>query len=423
MAGPPFGAMPDHLGKLLTHMSHVKTSPKWSMRGRHDSHREAGAPGPGAYGSVDTENVKKRQPAFGFGTSKLSNERWATVPGPGQYTPEAKATTTPLWGFGTPRRSRVVDSGAPGPGSYTAPAFETGPKHSMASRREGGRASSNPGPGSYQPPRVVPSARGSPKFGFGTSERSRSVPTGGPGPGEYATSSKLGSAPMHSMAARRDGSKNSHTPGPGTYQRGEGFTQQASPRWGFGRPSSRERRDPGVPGPGTYGPDVEFTKHSLPKYSMGGSRKFQSCRGTTPGPGQYGPPEGGACTPRWVFGTDARDNSRHQDLPGPGAYRPEIAGEGPQFSMAPRRDRGPRNQNPGPGTYDHATRPDGAVAPSWGLKTSGRRPREHDALPGPGDYQISGNLGNAPMYSMTGRPVKDMPVSDTVGGQYTQFGY
>eukprot|EP00292_Cryptomonas_paramecium_P009556 CAMPEP_0113682590 /NCGR_PEP_ID=MMETSP0038_2-20120614/12764_1 /TAXON_ID=2898 /ORGANISM="Cryptomonas paramecium" /LENGTH=249 /DNA_ID=CAMNT_0000601709 /DNA_START=172 /DNA_END=921 /DNA_ORIENTATION=- /assembly_acc=CAM_ASM_000170 len=94
-------------------------------------------PGPGQYDDAVVV-VKKRHPAYSFGTSAQRpgpTARASKLPGPGQYKAcetvgERTAPTHrkgPSFGFGTAKLgSRLKDGQFPGPGSYDAPsAFDT----------------------------------------------------------------------------------------------------------------------------------------------------------------------------------------------------------------------------------------------------------------------------------------------------------
>lgn len=418
--------MPEQpVGQLLIHMSHVKTSPKWSLGGRKDRENGMETPGPGTYGEVTTHSFKgSRPPAFGFGTGKPSRaHRWASAPGPGQYTPVKNTMrNTPLWGFGTPRRERANEADTPGPGAYTHSSGAQGPKHSMASRREGSSRAAGPGPGSYESDDQL--SRSAPKYGFGSSGRSWSVNGAVPGPGTYGAE-RRGSAPMHSMTPRREPRASAGVPGPGTYRQDQLTSSKvpSSPRWGFGKVSRVGDKETN-PGPGAYGPDAMAVKSTQPRYSMGGSRKTGGNKFDTPGPGQYAV-AGSSQTPRWVFGTDSRDRERHQDMPGPGSYAPEgCRTDAPQYTMVPRRDADLKETNPGPGAYrPKDERPDARAAPQWGLNTSGRKENARMQSPGPGTYQVNTHVGEGPSYSVKGRHTADPNTGGNIGGQYTQFGY
>ncbi|CEM03602.1 unnamed protein product [Vitrella brassicaformis CCMP3155] len=76
----------------LTVLSPIYRPPKWSMPGRRSEGREV-TPGPGAYSPGTT---KRRQPHWGFGTSKREPFKGGLPPGPGTYdlTMQPK---TPKW--------------------------------------------------------------------------------------------------------------------------------------------------------------------------------------------------------------------------------------------------------------------------------------------------------------------------------------
>jgi hypothetical protein len=88
-----------------------------------------------------------------------------------------------------------------------------------------------------------------PKYGFGSSSRSRQAKNGTPGPGNYTIEGHptKNSAPRGLLVPRRPDSapvKGRNTPGPGTYSAGLSNKMQ-SPRYGFGTgvKSSKPNKD------------------------------------------------------------------------------------------------------------------------------------------------------------------------------------
>mmetsp|Transcript_34326 Transcript_34326/g.80325 ORF Transcript_34326/g.80325 Transcript_34326/m.80325 type:complete len:455 (-) Transcript_34326:132-1496(-) len=453
--GPPNNGVP--VGQLITPMSHVRTSPKWSIRGRKDGARAASAtPGPGSYGLTDPSDWKvSKQPAYGFGSShRHGSARPATAPGPGQYGVtnrySSSARASPTWGFGSSRRA---DAGSyndtPGPGSYVPPPRDHGVKFSMSSRKDGpssagGTGVDGPGPGQYYSNAV--NTRNAPRFGFGTSQRSRSAETHGPGPGAYAAgvSPIAPSAPKVTMTPRRrtTGSRNS-TPGPGQY-RADGNSDLMSrhanpPSWGFGAALRPHSASQDTPGPGSYVQYSDAIAKTTPKYSLGGARRDGAeradSRPTTPGPGYYGvgaTGDGKFTSPTWVFGTAGRGANSNADGPGPGSYQYDLPDKRapPQYSMTPRRERGGGADGqglspdaPGPGSYVPGDRADLPNLPRWGFGTGQRDHALTTEGPGPGAYQVDKLIGEGPSFSV-GSGRKEVSIGGgIIGGQYTQFGY
>lgn len=231
-------------GPLMTGLSSVKTSPKWSMQGRWGAGRgKDEAPGPGTYASEGFHETSRfsRSARFVFGSSTRDGLGidGGKCPGPGSYTPNTLPVdeVRPRWGFGTSTRDELgkVKGAAPGPGTYSfadTVGSRGGPQYTATPRRNYDGAENArralPGPGAYSEVGKAKEAVNiaSPRWGFGTSVRQPlASATQAPGPGAYRQSNTLGSAaPKYSMGARRvipDNTKG--TPGPGAH--GGAFTQ------------------------------------------------------------------------------------------------------------------------------------------------------------------------------------------------------
>lgn len=219
----------------LTRFSGVKTSPKWSFRGKpnNDIHKET--PGPGQYANPDSQNVKHASSSrYGFGTSPRNLIRPQTAPGPGEYSPsDPRQRRSGGYGFGTSVRAGMKHQSetTPGPGSYAHAdrLGVEGPKYSQSSKRSGHKSPEVPGPGAYHQAAapvadlnasaLLPQAQRSPKWGFGTSPRQGYIAGGTPGPGAYEHKPEVAksSGPKYSMKGRTDARRTTETPGPGTY--------------------------------------------------------------------------------------------------------------------------------------------------------------------------------------------------------------
>jgi len=216
-------------------MSQVKTSPKWSFRGKPKSEISVETPGPGEYNTPEVESVKfNTSQRFGFGTSPREVVRPATAPGPGEYSPlHPKHKQGVQYGFGTSIRQGLKPAAQtnPGPGAYSHPPKmgNGGPKYSAMSKRGGYKSTEVPGPGAYhQAPPVAADLNASallqhrprsPKYGFGTASREGVISNAVPGPGSYDNSAhplKAGS-PKYSMRPRTEQRRSNETPGPGAY--------------------------------------------------------------------------------------------------------------------------------------------------------------------------------------------------------------
>lgn len=226
--------------EFLTNLSQVRTSPKWTLRGRQVNERKTDTPGPGAYSQMSADKTKfKSTGGFGFSQAARDANRPSTAPGPGSYSPTDHRILAKKVGpqtFGTSvRQAKGVKADIPGPGSYSHPEKMgvEGPKLSFGDKRPDSRPMETPGPGAYsaypvkssamepnEPESMVPN---SPKYGFGTAPREARPSSGGsPGPGAYdGRSPRLSGAPKYSMGLKRDTSRQLtrqlETPGPGAY--------------------------------------------------------------------------------------------------------------------------------------------------------------------------------------------------------------
>eukprot|EP00931_Biecheleriopsis_adriatica_P097771 TRINITY_DN7160_c0_g1_i2.p1 TRINITY_DN7160_c0_g1~~TRINITY_DN7160_c0_g1_i2.p1 ORF type:complete len:237 (-),score=28.23 TRINITY_DN7160_c0_g1_i2:90-800(-) len=218
----------------LVKLSGVRTTPKWSFRGKQNSDLRNETPGPGQYTVPETEQVKfATSSRYGFGTSPRDLIRPASAPGPGEYNPaHPRLAAGQQFGFGTSVRQSVkhTSQSTPGPGSYTQSGRmgAEGPKYTATSKRAGYKAADVPGPGTYHsaPPPVadlnasaqLPSAKRAPKWGFGTSPREAVISNQVPGPGSYDSRGDMAQrGPKYSIRSKTEPRRNNDTPGPGSY--------------------------------------------------------------------------------------------------------------------------------------------------------------------------------------------------------------
>jgi hypothetical protein len=227
-----------HEALLLTTLSTNKAAPKWTIGGGRPGSAglnagRPGTPGPGTYAN---NAANRPSPSFGFGTSRREGLPGSQGPGPGQYQPlERPRSAGPVFKFGSSQRAHQMNGGTPGPGSYTPkidaarrepPKYHISPLRDVNQRNAGTQRT--PGPGSYAAPERPQSAKSSPQWGFGTSERARGFNHSGPGPGSYQTDSNFSKGPMYSIRTKMEkysgsGGYPQDTPGPGRY--GGPYTQ------------------------------------------------------------------------------------------------------------------------------------------------------------------------------------------------------
>jgi len=211
----------------MTTLSSVRTSPKWSFKGKPTSAKKPQTPGPGEYeGNLNLETATLKagsNPNGGFGgTSPRSVLKPPAAPGPGAYSPSDPTQVSTRYGFGTSQRSGMKSRSTanPGPGSYEqkhAMGLE-GPKFTAAPRRQVSQQSEVPGPGSYEAVDSAVSEAG-PRFRFGTSPRNIRKSNSSPGPGAYCVNDGANAkgGPSPTMGCRREGTRINESPGPGEY--------------------------------------------------------------------------------------------------------------------------------------------------------------------------------------------------------------
>eukprot|EP00397_Hematodinium_sp_SG-2012_P022883 GEMP01023740.1.p1 GENE.GEMP01023740.1~~GEMP01023740.1.p1 ORF type:complete len:235 (+),score=31.35 GEMP01023740.1:384-1088(+) len=220
---------PTRVSTSLSRLSTVKSSPKWSFHSASIPNFAMDTPGPGTYafGGQDTSITSARHAQPLFGTASRDDSRPATVPGPGQYSPEKIQSRAKGIGFGSASRSSFsVPDELPGPGAYIVSKSlgSDGPKYSALRRRELTRTSDTPGPGQYSLSGESDALKKgvTPMWGFSKSARTPNNNVNVPGPGSYDYTSRTGigsTGPKFSMRSKRSGffvAKN-ETPGPGAH--------------------------------------------------------------------------------------------------------------------------------------------------------------------------------------------------------------
>jgi hypothetical protein len=232
-------------------------------------------PGPGNY---ELPSFPNDHPAshvqsaakFSMGRGRAEPAKRSDVADPGKYHPKLEATMSrsAAWGFGSAKRMMSEPS-----------------KHKT------------PGPSIGQIDN--PNYFKSPRYGFGTSERSalsragESEKSKRPGPGQHNpnidVTSKMNSVPCYTASPRREVSMTSKAPGPGSYSISDSanLTWGSIPRVKFGTATrSHKERTGRAPGPGQYSVmNMTKTGHasmgdSAPKWSMTGRPSFKIAKDT-----------------------------------------------------------------------------------------------------------------------------------------------
>lgn len=173
-------------------------------------------PGPGQYDTAKKAGVLQSvSPSWGYfsgtntvdriGTEKRKDETLPRdmVPGPGNYAMKTTVGEGPKTVLGLRLGEKKPTTKVPGPGAYSPNAktvIEKMPATGMGYGTRGGAMAAEakkkvPGPGTYE---AKTNMKASPKYGFGTSQRSELKAAGAdPGPANYNVSAALSSLPPH----------------------------------------------------------------------------------------------------------------------------------------------------------------------------------------------------------------------------------
>ncbi|EGR30653.1 hypothetical protein IMG5_126740, partial [Ichthyophthirius multifiliis] len=319
-----------------------KRQPQYSMRIKNNTQERVFTPGPGEYQSKSfVFNKYKRSVVF----SKQKRDdlyQQSISPGPGNYDNLRPKSAAPEFKFGSEQRDCLYRTQqTPGPGHYEQkPIMETGRGKTMFSRKNYEHISQVPGPGQYQQDTSIIKNK-KPSFIIGTQSRDSLLNylNNNPGPGSYqpqidasrVTSSKI----RIGTDIRKPLNNIQQNPGPGQY---EYHPKTADgPKLSFKGVVSQNPVDLEkirVPGPGTYEPNQILTKRRPFTSKIGtGLRKDLYMYKEAPGPGYYNlkkDPRG----PKWVFGSEIRDQQKHIRTPGPGAYDlPVVLADLPKYAM------------------------------------------------------------------------------------------
>lgn len=222
---------------LLTSLSTMKKSPKWTLTGRDNFEekmsvsRSQNAPGPGAYGCPSNSKFNRASAALFGSSTREGGFTQMKKPGPGNYSPCAFNSSTicksPDYRFGSASREGIDAATrrcrTPGPGTYEVKYIEEHLSTSLRSRSAEPRKPNTPGPGAYATPREL----GGTRWRFGSEKRPALGSEGKnpkPGPGTYAIKNTVGTqnplinaAPKYTFVPRRNPNFKNDTPGPGAH--------------------------------------------------------------------------------------------------------------------------------------------------------------------------------------------------------------
>lgn len=175
--------------------------------------------------------------------------------------------------------------------------------------------------------------------------------------------------------------------------------------------------------------NLTSTFKSPPKYSFCSAPPVIDKKKNMPGPGQYVPipadKDKFTRTPSWSIGGAPKDGKEWGAMPGPGAYTPANTGfVSPKwpFSTDSRLKERKRATTPGPGSYEVRGNLE-ALAPSICSKPEGKL---RATTPGPGAYKPSwdccSNMGSSPKLSFGGSSRTELKMSKVPGpGQYAHL--
>lgn len=206
-------------------LSHIKKSPRYTMRQREKTLPPFDGPGPGAYSLHSPEHTSRCRsgPHFAFGTAGRDAVFEKKVPGPGAYSLPQTIGKEGVAYSHSPRRKNPQLSGSadvPGPGAHDIRSrLGEGPKFTVSHRGDHPEKDSGPGPVDYDAvDKAI--AEGKPQWGFGTQHRMDAVGKGQmatPGPGAYIVSTVVGEGPKYSMKSRYGNPRPYPSPGPGAH--------------------------------------------------------------------------------------------------------------------------------------------------------------------------------------------------------------
>ena len=329
---------------------------------RDNFHKAQGGPGPGAYGTH--YNIAKSSPRYTM-AGRHNRSGLESSPGPGQYQPKFDSKlkkTTFGYSMGGRNESASARHSTPGPGAYDIASHKDRKQGAFgrAGSRESHKVSASPGPGAYTVRNSSSRHTSAPKFSFG-GKKSMSLNNTGPGPGSYEVKSVVGrEGSKHTITPRRPMSAKvgkNRDPGPGAYNV---TTTNTGPKYRIGTAPKCQllKEFVKVPGPGTYNPDdkTKSIHRDAPHWKMGtASKGTGGVTERTPGPGSYNIKERIGEGPSYAIRPKTAVTSSTKGSPGPGQYNPQINDKRPPTAVMGREIRGSdfstSRHVPGPGAY------------------------------------------------------------------------
>jgi len=396
------------------------------------------APGPGTYDETSEDAYKKAYPQWKVGTGNRPDlySTWNKNIGPGSYEVAGKAPTKAekkTFSKAKKEFSEFKKATNPvGPGSYFPKKFtQAPPVFSFGYKSDGFQLASNaefPGPGTYDIKNVIDEA-------FEKSMRP---------PGSRSAFTRT--AP-HAVTRSVDPDGKPGTPGPGYHYNPEIENYDMryfTPTWSFGR-SNRDDlyndETKHVPGPGNY--QIPSALKTKTGFTILGKHQKRGTSSDTPGPNVYKQDIAALrkTAPSFRIGKAERKNMAmgNAEIPGPGTYYEEdqtLGGKGTRIGTSQRRELHPEGikKNPGPGEYEINGTIGKSTKYSMGIKGGAKKVTE--VLPGPGEYEpytsvyleknIGGIIGTSqrpPLYKRGGAPGPGQyDVRGNIGGSTYKIG-
>ena len=297
---------------------------------------------------------------------------------------------------------------------YSHPTKSTAPAWTFnAGLRPKTKHPNAPGPGAYNSSPV--SKKSSSKFPMTDRDAFPEMNWETPGPGYYASSSRLSEAPSYSLGPRNFTKTDKHlqgVPGPANYSP-KLTGAQKGPAFSMGQRRIHVASDDELPGPGAY--DVLVPDKLNKSYHFGTSTSKSDLDSELPGPGQYELSKQRG-SPSYMFASGSKLHSyipkKTERMPGPGSYLQSPKNSSPAsdkgFTFVPRRSIKKPDTIPwtvGPGTYNSSPT-NNFTTPSFGFSKSKRFAKSKDIIPAANFYdpQAEGKGGMPVSFGTTKRP-------------------
>jgi len=343
------------------------------------------------------------------------------TPGPGNYDqvpPDVTKSAYPAWKAGTGKRPNLYGTSNQdvGPGSYDVVSKENTKKYphrtigEKPKNQSEFKGISTVGPDAYNPKKFT---KAPPAFSFGykTDGFGGFTKSDAPGPGAYEI--KDGFEPTEGMRNTRSAFNrtapqaqthpkqpmfgSSELPGPGTHfnpNKDNYDFRYFTPTWSFGKSNRDDLYDEtrNIPGPGKYNTNGS-TINTKTGFTILGKNKAKEHSSSTPGPNVYNQDIGALrqTAPAFRIGKAERKDmsTGNPEFPEPGRYYKESGFSGKGAKIGTSRRPGLYSQeagkNPGPGEYEVRGDITKGKKYSMGVKCGIKKSTE--VYPGPGEYE------------------------------------